>query len=288
MPRLPATLLRKASRISPNLRLLLPEVRSLSLAKAELRWLSEHAQSAWDLTSLCLRRGRLHEPLQYLLGSQPFSSLDIAVTPGVLIPRPETEQYTVHLAALLRANLRGSRILDLCTGTGCIALTLAAEAAAEEVVGVDVSPVAVGLARKNMVRNSVPGKVRFVEADIREFNPEEGRFDVVVSNPPYVAEAEWWRSVGGSVRKWEPKLAVVADEEGDEFYGRIQEIAVKAQAKVLLAEVGGMEQAERVRRIWGEGWEGTDIWKDYAGRGRAVVAWRKGAEWMKECPEIWG
>lgn len=116
----------------------------------------------------------------------------------------------------------------------------------------------------------------------------EGQYDVVISNPPYVAEAEWWRSVGQSVRKWEPKLAVVADNNGDAFYARIAQIGGKVGARVVLAEVGGMEQAERVQALWSkENWEDTGVWKDYAGRGRAVVAWRKGAEWMKELPEVW-
>lgn len=296
MPRLPPSLIRAARRLDSNLSLLLPETRTLSSARAELRWLSETEPppTPAQLTELCTRRGRFKYPLQYLLGDQPFGSLDIKVERGVLIPRSETEHYTTHLAELLKGNLKGARVLDLCTGTGCIALTLVKEGdAGVEAVGVDLNPKAVKLAEHNRVRNGITKEsVRFVHGDIMRPIKEwgvDGNFDVVVSNPPYVAESEWWRSVGGSVRRWEPKEAVCAPENGDAFYGRILKVAEEVGARVVLVEVGGWDQAGRVKELWERmgGWGGVKVWRDYVGKGRSVVAWRSGGEWVDCEPQVW-
>jgi len=167
MPRIPHALLHKTYAISPLLPLLLRATRDLPSAITELRWLTSHicstkpstttTQQNRQLLRLCRRRERA-EPLQYILGTQPFGDLEIKCRKGVLIPRPETESYTQHLAELLQ---RGSahdemikgigldfgrvNVLDLCSGTGCISLLLhhmlleSGAGGRVKVVGVDIS-----------------------------------------------------------------------------------------------------------------------------------------------------
>ncbi|KFH47587.1 Mitochondrial N(5)-glutamine methyltransferase-like protein [Hapsidospora chrysogenum ATCC 11550] len=291
MPRLPPHLVRRASHISPDLATLLPACRDLRSAANELRWLKEHADTTTRpdarprrLTQLCQQRGR-GVPLQYVLGTQPFGSLDIKCRPGVLVPRPETEAYVCHLVDLLKSGaLLGQpassceklRIIDFCTGTGCIPLLLFAELRKSvhslDVRGVDISPRALELAQENLVHNIARGhmspasqdlRVSFANSDV--FSDKDNRalaaspWDVMISNPPYVAEEVWNHGrgqLGYSVRKYEPRLALVPGDHlpsapsglnpEDVFYARLLDIASILRPQVLLLEVGDSDQARRV------------------------------------------
>ncbi|PGH10771.1 hypothetical protein AJ80_07421 [Polytolypa hystricis UAMH7299] len=215
MPRLSASLLRSAYRKHPLLPLLLRECRDLPSARNELRWLREHALSlvekdrhspgncvkGWrtQLRSIVRERAR-GKPLQYILGDQPFGDLEILCRQGVLIPRlPETESYTIRTAQLILshfaksppshttspdASRRSIRILDLCSGTGCIPLllhTLLAPSLEDiTIIGIDISPRALALARQNLEHNIAKGHlsarakqdVQFLQADILGYQHE--------------------------------------------------------------------------------------------------------------------
>ncbi|PHH91824.1 hypothetical protein CDD83_10173 [Cordyceps sp. RAO-2017] len=290
MPRLPPWLFRQAKQQSPNLAALVPACRSLESARNELRWIQEHvrktvqARRRQTLAKLCRDRGR-GVPLQYILGSQPFGHLDIRCRPGVLIPRPETEAYTCHLVDLVqRGRLsvpkhgRALRMVDLCTGTGCIPLLLFSLLQqcfpALHVLGVDIAPEAVKLARENIDRNIRLGHIgrpapeqdlRILKGDI--FDDEDLRAlarspcDILVSNPPYIAETVWnygRGQLGYSVRKYEPQLALVPGghlpipegwEREDVFYSRLLSIAALLRPTVLLMELGDEAQARRIMRL---------------------------------------
>jgi HemK-like putative methylase len=314
MPRLPPPLLRRAYKISPHLPPLVRATRSIESAQIELRWLQEHVASknapkpSLLLQNYIFRRSFLAEPLQYILGSQPFGSVDILCRRNVLIPRAETEESVSHLASLLKKQRwrRKAKVVDLCTGTGCIPLLLAAETPVAA-VGVDVSPYALGLAMRNVRHNAERLKegstVEVLDGDLLaedeemeqllyslhayfdEMDPGHEAVDVVVSNPPYISADGYKRETARSVRNWEPRIALEAEDQGDVFYPRIGGIAWELGARAVVAEVGGWEQAERVRSCWKEmGWVGTEVWSDFAGRGRTVVAWREGGEWIREGP----
>ncbi|KAJ6781941.1 hypothetical protein PWT90_04099 [Aphanocladium album] len=286
MPRTPPWLFRQAKRHSPHAATLLLACRNLPLALNELRWITEYvvqttrpAQREQRLDALCRQRGQ-GVPLQYILKSQPFGPLDIKCKPGVLIPRPETEAYTYELANEVkqlqrRHGLQGLKVLDFCTGTGCIPLLLFALLQKTfnslQIQGIDVSKDAVDLARQNLVVNksqgrldTIPGhkQVEITQGDI--FNDLDMQqilsrsWDVVVSNPPYIALDVWKNGrgqIGHSVRKFEPALALVPGahlepqpgwQSPDVFYARLLDIAYHVKPKLLLLEIGDEPQALRV------------------------------------------
>ncbi|RCI08173.1 hypothetical protein L249_6262 [Ophiocordyceps polyrhachis-furcata BCC 54312] len=279
MPRIPSRLFRRAKQQSSHLATLLPACRDIQSARKELRWLREHCNDPRRLAGLCRERGR-GVPLQYLLGSQPFNHLDIKCRPGVLIPRSETEAYTCRLAELvLRARRFNSchrlNVLDLCTGTGCIPLLLFSLLQASfdglNVLGIDIAREAVKLARENVDRNTKMGymrrpvsgqSLRFLRRDI--FDEEAMRplandqWDVLVSNPPYIAPRVWdygLGQLGSSVRRFEPQLALVPGphlpipegwDRADAFYARLLDLAVLLDPKLFVLELGDEAQARRI------------------------------------------
>ncbi|KAF5879338.1 putative mrf1 mitochondrial n(5)-glutamine methyltransferase [Botrytis fragariae] len=244
MPRLSHALLRRAYNISPLLPLVLRETRSLSSAINELRWLREYVDKTMShrvpnqkwrtLLKLCQRRAT-GEPLQYILGTQPFGELEIKCKPGVLIPRPETEAYTTHLAELLIKAQRSFhetsenqhnplKIVDFCSGTGCISLLLYSLLHQVyprlEIVGLDISKKALDLSiqnvRFNSLNRSAQQSVHFEFADVLSdekliLGIFQGVCDVIVSNPPYISEDGFNKETTRSVRNWEPKIALVPD-----------------------------------------------------------------------------
>ncbi|KAK1599689.1 HemK family methyltransferase [Colletotrichum navitas] len=289
MPRLPPSLIRRAHAVSSHVATLLPACRDIPSAATELRWIRSHVASApargggaeASVARLCARRGR-GVPLQYVLGSQPFGALDIRCRPGVLAPRAETEAYALHLTEMIvsgrlpRLRDRELRIVDFCTGTGCIALALyeglARRAARSSVTGVDVSPTAVRLSRENLWHNVGAGallrpteekNVSFQLADVFDEAAMATipHCDVLVSNPPYISRKVWTYGrgqMGYSVRKYEPRLALVPGDttptydgcdHADVFYARLLDVARRLRPKVLLFEVGDQEQAVRVARL---------------------------------------
>ena len=152
-------------------------------------------------------------PLQYLIGWVPFGDLHIFVEPPVLIPRPETEEWTLRIADTLR-KLKNKKIniLDLCTGTGCIGLALAHALPQAQVVTTDLSPYALALAKKNAAHNNIKN-ITFIESDMFESIPTHNQFDLIVSNPPYISPKEY-DQLDESVRAWEDPQALRAQDEG--------------------------------------------------------------------------
>lgn len=156
---------------------------------------------------------QMHKPLQYILGSVPFDGLDIKVEPPILIPRPETEEWILSLIEQLEPVKKYQlAILDIGTGTGCIALALANACKNAQVTAIDINPQALELARTNAQRNGL-SNVEFVESDVFKGLPRTQHFDLIVSNPPYITHAEY-QALDTSVREWESPLALEAAHEG--------------------------------------------------------------------------
>ena len=222
----------------------------------------------------CVRRRARHEPMQYIAGYAHFRELRLRVDPRVLIPRPETE---VLVGAVLgwAADRRGLRALDVGTGSGAIALSLATEGSCEQVVGVDPSAEALEVARANQQEVAPTAPVVFLQGSL--FDTVSGdRFDVVVSNPPYVAEGER-ASLESQVRDWEPEGALFAGPEGlDVIAPLISEAPAFLRPGGLLALEIGAHQAEHVRGLLSAtgAFSAPRIARDLAGRDRIVLAER--------------
>ena len=159
-----------------------------------------------------VRKAGEHTPIAYLLGSREFFSLEFQVTPAVLVPRPETEALAQRMIDLCRASAeRQWHILDLGTGSGCVAVTIAKYAANAILVASDISEEALAVARANIERHGLGGRIRAVLADGFALPADcipKGGFDAVVSNPPYISEAVY-KGLPPNVRDHEPRVALV-------------------------------------------------------------------------------
>jgi release factor glutamine methyltransferase len=173
-----------------------------------------------------------HEPVQYVLGTAHFASMDLEVTPATLIPRPETEELA-QLIAQEQAGRAGLTVLDVGTGSGCLALAVARALRPARTVAVDISAEALAVARRNAARYAP--EVEFQQLDILSATPsmEPGTLDVLVSNPPYVRASER-AQMRANVLAWEPETALfVPDTDPLIFYRRLAELAT------LLLQPGG-------------------------------------------------
>lgn len=187
------------------------------------------------------------EPVAYITGEKEFMSLPFAVRPGVLVPRPDTE--TLVETALAQLGGAPCRVLDLCTGSGCVAVSVAHYLPGAYVTAVDVAPVCVETARENAARTGVSDRVEVVCADIFGELSGLGRFDAVLSNPPYV-RAEVIPTLEPTVRDFEPRTALDGGTDGLAFYRRIAELAPRLlQSGGLLALEIGYDQGTEVRTL---------------------------------------
>ena len=161
-----------------------------------------------------LARRLAREPLQYITGTREFWSLDFIVSPAVLIPRPETEFLLDRVLAVLRRyGYSGGPVLDMCTGSGVIATILALELGARSVIAVDRSRVALQVALQNWKKHGQDGVVQPLCADLFTAFGPEARFELIVANPPYVAERDLVM-LQPEVRDWEPESALFAGPRG--------------------------------------------------------------------------
>ncbi len=236
------------------------------------RKLSADEQLRYDHALAERERGM---PAQYITGHQEFWGMDLIVTPAVLIPRPETEHVIETVLArvgVARAPSPASllRIVDVGTGSGCIALALAKELLSAELYATEISPAALEIARANAVRHQLEGRIKFHQADLLQ-GLDRGEFDFVVSNPPYVGESEA-DQVQLEVRKHEPRNAVFAGATGLEVIERLIPQAREAlkPGGWLVMEISGTI-ADDVRDLLA-GWNDVQIAKDLQGIERVVSA----------------
>ncbi len=249
------------------------------------RKLTADEQSRYDAALAERTRG---VPAQYITGHQGFWGMDLIVSPAVLIPRPETEHVIETVLELQgsdirrpqtpdsrNAEVRGPRsevrLVDVGTGSGCIALALAKELPTAEIHATDISPAALEIARANAARHQLEKRIHFHESDVLE--GLSGRFDIIVSNPPYVGESEE-DTVQLEVRKFEPRTAVFAGPAGTEVIERLipQARAALRSGGWLVMEISGTI-AERTKKLL-EGWEDVQIKPDLQSIPRVVQARR--------------
>lgn len=231
-----------------------------------------------DVLRAAVRRRAVGEPLQYVTGEVAFRHIVVKVEPGVLIPRPETEMLVEAGFPAVDAAIgeRGeARVLDLCTGSGNIALSIAQERLDASVIATDISPVAVKVATRNADALGLGERVRVVECDLAEgLDDAESAFDLVISNPPYIPSAEL-SELPEEVIGFEPALALDGGADGLDVFRRIL-----AEAQTLLRP-GGMLACElhedtlaTAAALCADGYHEVTVLSDLAGRDRIVTAIR--------------
>lgn len=213
-------------------------------------------------------------PLQHITGSKEFWSLDFTVSPAVLIPRPETEFVLDHVLTILKQeNKRVARALDLCTGSGVIGVVLAKELECQ-VTAVDLSMAALSVARENCAAHGCREHVSLVASDLFTGLRPASMFDLIVSNPPYIAEGDI-AALAPEVREHEPRLALTGGERGLDCIAKIVHESRNYLKKDcwLFMEIG-MEQGEQVCELLTAAGCYTDIavTPDWSGRDRVVQA----------------
>lgn len=210
-----------------------------------------------------LKRG---EPIQYILGKETFCGRTFKVGPGVLVPRPETEQLVAEAEKRLK---EGDRVLDLCTGSGCIAWTLFLDIRGLEVEGVDISREALSYARRQF---DGPGP-EWILSDIFDRGFEQNRYSMIVSNPPYVMEKEKMQ-MRTNVLDFEPWNAIFVENDNPlVFYLRIASIAAASLVPggSLIVEINESLGKETAELFNGSGFTDVGILKDLGGKDRIVV-----------------
>lgn len=197
-----------------------------------------------------VQRRAAAEPVAYLVGRREFFSLDFEVRPGVFIPRPSTETLVLEALRLMADRVR-PRILDLCTGSGCIAVTLAHSRRDATVAAVDLNPLAVEVARRNAERHAVDDRVSVLAGDLDAPLAADERFDLIVSNPPYVRDDEL-PGLPADVRDHEPSLALAAGSDGLDVVRRIASTLPRRLQKPggVLLEISP-EQGPQARELLG-------------------------------------
>ena len=235
------------------------------------KYTSEEVCQAMETATARILAG---EPLAYVLGEWDFYGLTLQVDRNVLIPRDDTcavTELAIHQALFLDED---PRILDLCTGSGCIGLAIASRVKDARVTLADVSREALSVAKKNVVNHKLSGRVSCVQADaLQPVSSFLGKFDMIVSNPPYITGKEM-EELPDSVKNYEPHLALYGGEDGLNFYRSIAEkFKAALKPRGFLCFEFGMGQGDDICRILEEqGYTILERTRDYNDRERALLA----------------
>ena len=269
---------------SPRLQaeLLLAHVLKLPRMKLYLNFERALSEPETDAFRELVKRRSQREPLQHIVGSTSFCGLEIAVNRNVLVPRPETELLAEtgwsFLSTINSQNSQPSTALDFGTGSGCIAIALAAKCPGAKIVALDVSKDALDLAIENAKRNNVADRIEFSHGnslEVLQTPPPAAQFDLVISNPPYILTREI-ETLEPEVRDYDPRIALDGGPDGLDFYRRLAKEAapvLKPDGKIMLEFGDG--QGDAVRKIFeDQNWIVEAIREDYTQRQRILIARR--------------
>ncbi len=222
-----------------------------------------------EIKKLLIKRGKDKIPLQYILGYEEFYGYKFEVNENVLIPRPETELLVEQCLENIKG-IEEPKILDIGTGSGAIAISIAKQRKDSKVLAVDIEEKALEVANKNKIRNNAEN-VKFIKSDIFE-KVEYSKFDLIVSNPPYIKEEEY-NELMTEVKEHEPKSALLAEENGLYFYINITKDAKNHLKKggVLAFEIGYNQRKEVKEILLKNGYEKIRVIKDYSKNDRIII-----------------
>jgi release factor glutamine methyltransferase len=261
---------------SPRLQVELLLAHLLKMQRMKLYLNFDRALSPVEIDSLrelVKRRGQ-REPLQHIVGSTSFCGFEIAVNRHALVPRPETElvaEFGWNFLSTL--NPQPSTALDFGTGTGCIAIALAAKCPPAKIFALDISADAIALAKENAAKNNLAERIEFLQGDGFAAIATDSKFDLIISNPPYIPSAEI-ETLQPEVRDFDPRGALDGGADGLDFYRRISAEAqpfLKPEGKIMLEFGDG--QADAIKEIFeNEKWIVEAVKEDYSQRARILIA----------------
>ncbi len=226
-----------------------------------------------DTLRALVKRAGEHEPVAYLVGKTEFYSIEFDVGSGCLIPRPETELLVQQAVELLRSRDGTHSVLDLCTGSGCIAVAIAKNHVSSHLVATDLCEEAIAMADRNIRKHDQAERIELVQGDL--FDPVESRrFDLIVSNPPYVTTVDYTQ-LDPNVRDYEPRLALDGGPDGLDVYRRILARGPQhlKDNGILMLEIG-YDQGSAIKSLFEQVpvFKEVDIHKDLQGHDRVIVA----------------
>jgi release factor glutamine methyltransferase len=240
---------------------------ALGLSRIELYTNFEKVveQSQLDKLRRLVKRAAANEPIQYIIGSTEFYSLQIELDKNCLIPRPETELLVERAVEYLRQKDQKQRVCDLCTGSGCVAVAIAKNYPKAEIVATDISDKALKKADQNIKKYELSDKVQLLCGDLFDAiiaQLDDTKFDLIVSNPPYVSESEF-EELDTKIKNYEPAQALLAGDDGLDVYRRIAEQAPDYLKKnaILMLETG-YRQGQQVMDLLDETGEFSQIKKE--------------------------
>jgi len=254
--------------------LVVSEICGLSKAKIKAFPETEIAQTQYEKLNATLTRLKTGEPIQYILGHTEFYGLPFKVNPSVLIPRPETEELVEWALAVGSGQLAVGSILDIGTGSGCIAISLKKNLPDAQVSAIDISTQALATAKQNAELNEV--EINFIEGDILNIKSEIPKSGIIISNPPYVTLKDK-KQMHTNVNDFEPHTALfVPDNDPLIFYKAIADFALKnlSENGKLFFEINESLGNETVELLKGKGFKNIDLRKDMSGRDRMVMGTR--------------
>ncbi len=251
----------------------------LGLKRIELYTHHDTQVAKHDLEKLhaLVKRAGLNEPIAYLVGKTEFYSIEIEVSQDCLIPRPETELLVQRAIEFLRMRDGIQLVCDLCTGSGCIAVAIAKNFSQAKIIATDISDQALLIAARNVEKYNLQERIKLLSGDL--FDPvipqlDTGKFDLIVSNPPYISDIEY-EKLDKNVKEYEPRIALFAGVDGLDIYKRIIEKAdlfLKPSA-ALMFEIG-YSQGPSVRELLDntQSFSEITIEKDFNDNDRIVKA----------------
>ena len=253
---------------SIDARVLLCHAAGIDSLKLALCMSDEIEKSVYSKFCEFIYRRMRHEPVSYITGEREFMELVFKVQKGVLIPRPETEHTVEYIISLFHG--KKAHILDMCTGSGAIAISLAKYLPDSTITAVDISEIAIETASSNAAFHNVSDRVNIVCSDALLIRKCDKKYDVIVSNPPYIPN-EVVKSLEADVRDFEPHTALCGGDDGLVFYRAITKNAPYMLKKggLLVYEVGH-DQSEQVSDIMKQSFENIGFEKDLAGINRVV------------------
>lgn len=234
-------------------------------------------ESLWEDFARVVERRAQGEPLPYITGHREFFGLDFLVTPDVLIPRPETE--LIVEAVLERAGDGTELLVDVGTGSGCLAVTLAVHLPRARVLALDISEAALAVARRNALRHGVQERIEFLASDLfsaLEAAPHPPKADFIVANPPYISEAEL-PALPREVRDYEPRVALIAGREATSVHRRIFAEGARflKPGGYLICEMGYEQYPSLRESLDPRVWDVVEVKRDLQGIDRTLVLRRR-------------